>query len=165
MALHRVRDAGSLPYGMYHALVRRRIGEVFDALSRSEWQRAVDDLAPDVYHVFPGTHALGGERHSRDSVARWFERLDRLFPGHDFTVARVLSRGWPSNTWVAVQWSARLTPRVGESYVNEGAHWLQIRWGKVTYFHAYLDSQRVADACREMAVAGIDEAAADPIDN
>lgn len=148
---------------MYHAIVRRRVAGVFEHLSRGDWEKTVADLAPGVRHVFPGAHPLGGERHTRDAVVRWFERLGRLFPGHDFTVHRVVSRGWPWDTWVAVQWSARLTPQHGEPYVNDGAHWLHIRWGKVNYFHAYLDTQRVADACRVMAQAGIDEAAADPI--
>lgn len=31
------------------------------------------------------------------------------------------------------------------------------------YFHAYEDSQKVAEACRQMAAAGITEAAAAPI--
>ncbi len=93
----------------------------------------------------------------------WFERLARLFPGHDFTVHRVVSRGWPWRTWIAARWTARLTPQHGISYVNEGAHWFHLRWGKVTYFHAYLDTQRVADVCHEMALAEIEEAAADPI--
>jgi hypothetical protein len=35
--------------------------------------------------------------------------------------------------------------------------------GKVTYFHAYLDTQRIDRACREMAEAGVAEAAAGPI--
>jgi ketosteroid isomerase-like protein len=96
-------------------------------------------------------------------VARWFERLDRLFPGHEFDVRRIASRGWPWSTWVAVEWVAHLVPAAGPPYENEGSHWIHIRWGRVTYFHGYLDSQRVADACAEMTAAGIDEAAAAPI--
>ena len=148
---------------MYHAIVRRRTAQAFERLGGNDWQTTVKDLADDVRHVFPGAHPLGGERHSPEAVSRWFERLERLFPGHEFTVHRIVARGWPWSTWVAVQWTARLTPQQGEPYVNDGAHWLHMRWGKVTYFHAYLDTQRVAEACGAMAVAGVDEAAADPI--
>ncbi|HXS46495.1 MAG TPA: nuclear transport factor 2 family protein [Solirubrobacterales bacterium] len=147
---------------MYHAIVRRRATQVFDLLSR-DWRRTIDGLSPYVHHVFPGEHPLGGERHTRDAVVHWFERLDRLFPGHDFTTHRTVSRGWPWNTWVAVQWSAVLRPQAGEPYTNHGAHWLHIRWGKVIGIYAYLDSQRVAEACATMAQAGIPEAAAPPI--
>lgn len=135
---------------------------MFDLLSH-DWGGSIDALAEDVHHVFPGNHPLGGERHSRDAVVRWFERLDRLFPGHEFTVHHVVSRGWPWDTWVAVQWSAKLRPRTGEPYTNHGAHWLRIRWGKVIGLHAYLDTQRVAEACEAMAQAGVVEAAEAPI--
>ncbi len=136
---------------------------MFDRLSDGEWQAATAGLAEDVWHVFPGRHPLGGERHTRAAVERWFERLGRLFPVHTFEVHRVVSRGWPWSTWVAVQWRATLQPAVGESYENEGAHWIHLRWGKVRSFHAYLDTQLVADACLEMERAGIAEAGAPPI--
>jgi ketosteroid isomerase-like protein len=148
---------------MYGLLVRRRSEEMFTRLNRGEWKAIVEGLAEDVQHVFPGESPLGGERHTRAEVIRWFERLDHLFPGHAFRVHRVLSRGWPWNTWVAVQWSAEMRPAFGEPYENHGAHWIQIRWGKVRGFHAYLDTQRIADACAEMAEAGIAEASAPPI--
>jgi ketosteroid isomerase-like protein len=96
-------------------------------------------------------------------VLRWFERLGRLFPGHDFDVHRVISRGWPWSTWVAVEWTAHLRPAAGEAYDNHGAHWIHLRWGKATSFHAYLDTQLVAQACRELAARGVEEGAAAPI--
>ncbi len=43
------------------------------------------------------------------------------------------------------------------------AHWIHLRWGKVMSFHAYLDTQRIAEACHEMAQQGVTEAAAAPI--
>jgi ketosteroid isomerase-like protein len=149
---------------MYHSIVRRRTEAMFARLSRGEWQAVSGALAENVWHVFPGQHPLGGERHTRAGVGRWLERLGRLFPGHDFRVHRVVSRGWPWRTWVAVQWSAELRPAVGAPYENHGAHWIQIRWGKVTSFHGYLDTQLIATACEEMARAGIAEAGAPPIE-
>jgi ketosteroid isomerase-like protein len=56
-----------------------------------------------------------------------------------------------------------MRPRAGEPYVNDGVHWIHLRWGKVSGFHAYLDTQRVAEACAEMARLGVSEAAAAPI--
>ena len=148
---------------MYHALVRRRTAEMFQRLSRGDWDAMLAGLREDVHHVFPGDHPLGGERHTREAVARWFERLGRLFPGHDFEVHRVISGGWPWSTWIAVQWTARLSPQEGTPYFNEGTHWIHLRWGKATYFHAYLDTERVADACYEMTRRGVEEAGAPPI--
>ena len=148
---------------MYHAIVARRVRAVFGHLSRGDWDPILAGLADDVHHVFPGDNALGGERRSREAVGRWFDRLGRLFPVHEFTVHRVAPRGWPWDTWVAVEWSARLGPSTGEPYANDGAHWIHIRWGKVDAFHAYLDTERVSAACDAMAAAGVEEAAAPPI--
>ena len=148
---------------MYHAIVRRRTAEMFARLSRGEWDAMLAGLADDVHHVFPGDNPLGGERHTKDAVARWFERLARLFPGHDFEVHRVASTGWPWSTWVCVRWSARLSPAAGDPYTNDGTHWIHLRWGKATYFHAYLDTELISGACAHMASHGIEEASAPPI--
>ena len=147
------------------AIARRRVNRVFELLSRGEWEEIVAGLAPDVHHVFPGDHPLGGERNSRAAVLSWFERLGRLYPVHDFEVHRVVAAGWPWDLRIAAQWTARLHPQAGEAYANQGAHWIRVRWGKVAYFHAYLDTQMIARACEEMARAGIAEAAAAPIES
>jgi ketosteroid isomerase-like protein len=148
---------------VYAALVRRRVTGVFDALSRGDWRSTMADVAPDVHHVFPGDHPLGGERHDRASVERWFERLDRLFPHHAFTVHRIAVLGGPWSTWVAVRWTGHVRPAVGEPYTNEGTHWLHISWGKVRAIHALFDTQTVACVCARMAAAGVEEASAPPI--
>ena len=138
---------------------------MFDDVSRGDWDAALRRTAEDVEHVFPGDHALGGTRRSREAVRRWFERLERLFPGHEFTVHAVAARGLPHDTHVALQWTARLRPADGsEAYENQGAHWLRLRWGRVTHVHAYLDTQRVAAACDRMAASGLLEAQAAPIE-
>lgn len=148
---------------MRRLIARRRTEQMFGRLSRGDWDSIVAGMAADVHHVFPGDHPLGGERHSRDAVLRWFERLGRLYPGHDFTLERVTVSGPPWDLWIIARWSARLQPQTGEPYDNQGTHWIHTRWGKVVYFHAYLDTQRIATACQAMAAAGITEAAAPPI--
>lgn len=148
---------------MRNLIVRRRVARTFEHLSDGEWEAIVAEMADDVRHVFPGDHPLGGERRGRDAALRWFQRLGRLYPGHDFTLHRVASSGSPWDILIAAQWTARLRPQAGEPYRNDGTHWLRVRKGKVVYFHAYLDTQRIAAACREMAEAGIAEASEPPI--
>jgi ketosteroid isomerase-like protein len=148
---------------MYKALVRRRIHTIFDALGRGDYMVVVDGLADDVHHVFAGDSALGGERHSRDAVRSWFERLFRLYDELRFEIQHVFVSGPPWNLVVGVEWLGHARPKAGQPYVNEGFHVINIRRGRVAYFHAYEDSQKVADACREMADAGIAEATAAPI--
>jgi ketosteroid isomerase-like protein len=148
---------------VYHALIRRQVRGVFDSLSRGDYDAALAGVADDVHHVFAGDHALGGERHSKEAMRRWFERLDRLFPELTFEVTEVIAKGWPWNTAVAVEWSAKVRPREGKPYVNHATHFIRMRWGRVVYLHAYEDSQKVAEACQRMAERGVAEAAAVPI--
>jgi len=48
----------------------------------------------------------------------------------------------------------------GVSYDNRGAHVIRLRFGRVTSFHAYMDSQRSAAALDRPARHGIAEATA-----
>ncbi|HEY8082238.1 MAG TPA: nuclear transport factor 2 family protein [Solirubrobacterales bacterium] len=148
---------------MYGLIVRKRVEAVFESLSHGDWDSIAAGLAEDVHHIFPGDHPLGGERHTRAGVLRWFERLGRLYPGHDFEVHRIMSGGWPWDIWIVAQWTAHLRPQLGEPYANDGTHWIRVRRGRVVYFHAYLDTQLIATACQQMAEAGVAEAAASPI--
>ena len=119
--------------------------------------------ASDVEHTFAGDHALGGTRHSREAMRKWFGRLYRLFPGLDFEVKRVLVGGWPWRTVAMVEWVDRARPADGVPYENEGTHVLRFSWGRLVGIHAYPDTQRVAEVCDRLAKAGIEEAAAPPI--
>lgn len=47
--------------------------------------------------------------------------------------------------------------------MNDGVHGVRMRWTKVVSLHAYLDTEVFTAACREMADAGVAEAAAPPI--
>jgi ketosteroid isomerase-like protein len=80
-----------------------------------------------------------------------------------FDVQRVFVTGPPWDLIVGVEWIGHATPKLGEPYTNQGGHIIRLRRARVVYFHAYEDSQKVADACQRMAAAGIDEAAAAPI--
>jgi ketosteroid isomerase-like protein len=148
---------------MYKAIARRKAQATFDALSRGDWESALRDVAPDVHHVFPGDNAIGGERHSKEALERWFERLFRLIPDLHFEVRRISVKGWPWDMTVAVEWSDHGHASDGVAYENEGAHWIRLRRGKATYIHAYLDTEKVTAICDRLAQAGVAEAAAEPI--
>jgi ketosteroid isomerase-like protein len=148
---------------MYKAIARRKARATFEALSRGDWQAALDDVAPDVHHVFAGDNAIGGERHSKEAMGRWFERLYRLIPELHFDIERIVVRGWPWDLTVAVEWSDHGRASDGVPYENQGAHWIRIRRGKATYIHGYLDTEKVTAICDRLAAAGVEEAAAPPV--
>lgn len=146
-------------------LIKGRVERVFRDIGRRELAKVIAGLAPDVHHRFAGDHALAGERHTRDDVERWFQRVFRLYPELTFTVHGVHASGWPWDLVVAVEWTGHAVPAVGDAYDNHGAHVIRIQRGRVTQLHAYEDSQAVARACEVMAAAGIEEASASPIES
>ena len=87
-------------------------------------------LAPNVSHHFAGDHALGGTRHDRELVRRWFNRLGPVLPNLRFDVKNVWIKGPPWRTTVIAQWVATATLANGDPYVNPGVHIISIRWGK-----------------------------------
>ena len=148
---------------MYKAIARRKARGVFESLSRGDWKAAIEDVADDVHHVFPGDNAMGGERHSKQAMERWFERVYRLIPDLQFEVREIAVKGWPWDMKVAVEWADHGHASDGVPYKNEGAHWIRLRRGKAVYIHAYLDAEKVTEICRRLAEDGIEEAAAAPI--
>jgi ketosteroid isomerase-like protein len=148
---------------IYRAIVKRKARGIFDALSRGDVEAVTADLADDVHHVFAGDNALGGERHSRAAFEQWLRRLYRLIPEIEFEVLDIAVRGWPWDTALAVEWTDRGRAADGTPYVNEGAHWIRLRWGKASEVHGHLDTEKLTRLLDEMAAAGIDEAAATPI--
>ena len=150
---------------MYHAIVRRKLRQVFSSLSQGNFEPGLAGLASRFDHVFSGTHALGGTRHTKAGMRRWFERLFLLFPKLDFTIKHIAVCGPPWNTYAMVEWQDAATPADGVPYVNDGTHFLRLRWGKVVSLHAYLDTQVVADTCRRLAEWGLADAAAPPIED
>jgi ketosteroid isomerase-like protein len=148
---------------MYRWIVARKIRDVFAAIGRRDIDAALKDARDDVHHIFPGDNAMGGERHSKDAMRRWFERVLYLLPEIQFEVKKVAVRGWPWNTVVLVEWRDFGRARDGEAYENEGAHAIRLRWGKAEYIHAYLDTEAVTAVCDRLAAGGVEEAAAAPI--
>jgi ketosteroid isomerase-like protein len=148
---------------MYKTIARRKVTNTFAALSNGDWKAAIEDVADDVHHVFPGDNAIGGERHSKEAMGLWFERVYRLIPDLQFEVRRIAVKGWPWDMMVAVEWADHGHASDGVPYENEGAHWIRLRRGKAVYIHAYLDTEKVTAICRRLAADGVEEAAAAPI--
>ena len=56
---------------MYHAIVRRNVIKLFEALGRGDIDYAVAGMASRFEHIFPGEHTLGGVRHTRPGIRAW----------------------------------------------------------------------------------------------
>ncbi|QEM43571.1 nuclear transport factor 2 family protein [Mycolicibacterium grossiae] len=136
---------------------------MFASVGRGDHAKVLAAMAPDVHHWFAGSHALGGTRHDRLTVQRWFERLHRLCPKMAFEVHGVTVSGWPWRMTVAAEWTAHVTPARGPVYRNDGVHIMDVKFGRVHRLFAYENGEAVAEACDLMAALGVSEAGAPPI--
>jgi ketosteroid isomerase-like protein len=149
---------------MYSYIVEQEIRKTFDHVNNHRWDEAVKAVAPRIHHRVSGNHALGGERHDKAALRRWFERLGRVLPTLHITVNNVWVKGWPWNTTVFVEWDGTATLLDGDgSYVNRGLHVFTLRWGRVHALEEFQDSQEAARGLAAQAAAGLKEAAAQPI--
>jgi ketosteroid isomerase-like protein len=89
---------------MYHAIVRRRIRGLFDAVNNGNAEPVLQAFAPRFEHSFLGDHALGGSRQTLAATRRWYERLYRLLPDIRFELRSIAVSGGPWNTIVVVEW-------------------------------------------------------------
>ena len=148
---------------LYSFIVKKRIRQSFDQVNNHEWDELLGSIAPNVDHRFLGDHAVGGQRHDRETLRRWFERLGRVLPDLQLKINDVWVKGWPWNTTVFVQWDGAATLLNGGPYVQHAVHVITLRWGKIHALDVFEDSQEVARALAVQAATGLEEAAAEPI--
>ncbi|WP_163549176.1 nuclear transport factor 2 family protein, partial [Candidatus Frankia nodulisporulans] len=80
---------------MYHAIVRRIATRNFERVNDKDYETILRTCTEDIRHRFGGDHPLGGERHDKDALRRWFHRLGRLYPTLKLTVRDVWVKGLP----------------------------------------------------------------------
>ena len=148
---------------LYQAIVKRKIRQSFEDVNNHRWDELMRSIAPDVHHRFGGVHAIGGERHDRETLRRWFERLARVLPNLRLEIKEIWVEGWPWHTMVFVQWDGTATLLNGGGYSQHAIHVITLRWGKIAALDVFEDSQEVARALVAQAAAGLDEALAQPI--
>lgn len=151
---------------LYHFFVKRLIRQSFAHVNNRNWDTLLSSIAPNVHHRFAGNHALGGERHDKETLRRWFERVGRVLPNLHLEVKDIWVKGWPWHTTVFVQWDGTATLLNGDSsYYNRGLHVITLRWGKVYALDVFEDSQEVVRGLAVQSAAGIKEASAEKIES
>lgn len=149
---------------MYHEIVKRIAKKNFERVNQRDFESLANDCVPNVYHRFGGSHALGGERHDREHLRLWLQRLGRLGRStFKVTVHDIWVKGWPQNTVIFVRWTATDTLQDGSAYKNHGVHVIKMRWGKIVEIDANEDSQAVAEGLKIQAAHGVAEAVAPQI--
>ena len=136
---------------MYHAIVRRRIRQLFDAINRGEVQPVLDGFTPNAEHIFIGDHALSGRRDTPASIRDWYGRLQALLPDLRFTLHRIDVAGGPWSTIAIVEWTETNTGTDGVRTQASGVHVVHLRWGRVTRLVILTDTVVLTGTLRRTA--------------
>jgi ketosteroid isomerase-like protein len=148
---------------VYHSIVARIARRNFELVNSHDYEPLLASCVDDIHHRFGGDHALGGQRHDKEHLREWFQRLGRLNPTLELTVSDVWVKGLPHDTTIVMRWDAVQDMPDGSPYVNHGVHVIKMRWLKVVSIDANEDSQAVERACAVFAAHGVTEATASPI--
>ena len=149
---------------IYSSIVERLVRKTFLAVQNHDYEYVLGGLSSrNLTHRFAGPNSLGGIRHDKEAMRRWFMRVGTVFPELEFKVTSVLVHGWPWNTTVVARWVATCTLKNGDPYINPGIHVIKMRWGKAYDFDVYEDTFAVTVGLEKQAKSGIAEASAPQI--
>lgn len=148
----------------YKIVLKRKILNGFHQLSRGNYKPLTKLFSDNIHYSFEGNHALVGERFTKKTVELWFERLLRLLPSK-FEIKSMLIHGMPWNTDVVIEFQDTVSPPNVEPYINNGIQKVKIIWGKAVDIHTYVDTYKIQKALKMLAEQGIQEAAAEPIED
>jgi ketosteroid isomerase-like protein len=132
------------------------------ATERGDFDQVLSQFRPDCELVFIGRTALGARLSGQADLLRWFERFRRLLPDPSFDVRRLVIGGPVWNQRIAAHVIIR-SRVAGESYQNQFAQFLTLRWGKVSEDLILEDTATWEAASRRLAAAGNVEAAGPPL--
>lgn len=148
---------------MYHAVMSRKLTDVFHELNRGNFEPVMEALAPTFTHEFVGEHFLSGRCARPSTYRRWFERLFEVFPDINFTVHNIDVEGPPWDTRVTIEWTNQLTTLDGVKRTNRGAHFMRFSWTKATEIQTRMDAAKLAECCAIQAAHGVTGATAAPL--
>jgi ketosteroid isomerase-like protein len=148
---------------MYHAVVRRRIRRLFDAINCGDAEPVLRQFAGRFEHSFLGEHALGGSRRTLPATQRWYQRLYRLLPDIRFELGKIVVSGGPWNTIVVVEWVETNSGTDNVRTYNRGIHVVHLRWGRATRLIICPDTIGLKATLDRLYASGNAEALAAPI--
>jgi ketosteroid isomerase-like protein len=148
---------------MYHAVVRRRVRALFNAVNHGDAEPVLRRFGRRFEHSFLGDHALGGSRRTPLATRQWYERLYRLLPDIRFDLTQISVSGGPWNTIVVIEWEETNSGSDGVRTYNRGIHVMHLRWGRATRLLICPDTVGLRATLDRLAAAGNTEALAAPI--
>jgi ketosteroid isomerase-like protein len=148
---------------MYHAIVRRRITDLFEAVNRGDAEPVLRLFADRFEHAFLGNHALGGSRTTLEKTRAWYGRLYRLLPDIHFDLRKITVSGGPWNTLAVVEWDETNSGTDDVRTFNRGIHVVHLRWGRAVQLIICPDTIGLKETLDRLHASGNAEAWAPPI--
>ena len=161
-----VNTASAFDINPYHRFIKKIVKSNFKAIEEhrpEEIMAGVSDKTLE--HTFAGDNSLSGTRHDKESLLRWFKRVNTVLPELKINITDIRVKGGPGNTFVIARWTATCTLLNGEAYENKGVHLITLKWGKAVKFDVYENTKVVSHGLDVQFEAGIKEAKAPKIES
>lgn len=150
----------------YHLILKGKIRKSFDLVNQHRYDELLKGVSDKTLeHSFAGDHALGGKRHDKESLKRWFVRLGLVLPNLKIEITDIQVKGNIFKTLAIVRWTATCTLLNGEPYLNKGVHFITLKLGKAVKFDVYEDTKTVSHGLDVQFESGIKEAKAPKIES
>lgn len=150
----------------YHHIIKRIVRKNFKSITEHRYDEVLKGVSnKELEHTFAGDNCLGGTRHDKESLKRWFERVGIVLPDLKFEVTDIQVKGNPAKTLVIARWTATCHLLNGDPYINKGVHFITLKWGKAVKFDVYEDTKTVSHGLDVQFESGIKEAKAPKIES
>jgi hypothetical protein len=102
---------------IYSSILKSLVRASFQAVQDHNYDEVLKGVSSkNLTHRFAGPNSLGGIRHDKVALEKWFRRVGTVLPELRFEIKDVLVIGGPWNTTVVARWVARCNLENGESY-------------------------------------------------
>ena len=156
--------ANSQSLNIYHNSVKKLVTKSFKAIEEHRPEELMSGISDtNLEHTFAGDNSLSGTRHDKESLLRWFKRVNIVLPELKFEITDIKVKGGLANTLVIARWTATCRLLNGEPYENKGVHFITLKWGKAVKFDVYENTKVVSHGLDVQFEAGIKEAKAPKI--
>jgi hypothetical protein len=150
----------------YHNKVKKLTINNFKAIEEHRPEEIMSGVSDKTLeHTFAGDNSLSGTRHDKESLLRWFKRINLVLPDLKINITDIQVKGGLANTLVMARWTATCKLLNGEYYENKGVHFITLKWGKAVKFDVYENTKVVSHGLDVQYEAGIKEAKAPKIES
>ena len=158
--------ANAQSINIYHNMVKKLTKKNFKAIEEHRPEEVMSGVSDKTLeHTFAGDNSLSGTRHDKESLLRWFKRVNTVLPNLKFEITDIQVKGGLVNTLVMARWTATCNLLNGEYYENKGVHFITLKWGKAIKFDVYENTKIVSHGLDVQFEAGIKEAKAPKIES